>query len=107
MKLETVLYEVADGIATVTLNRPEAMNAWTPQLSDELTMALGAADTDDSVRVIVITGAGKAFCAGADLSGGEDGFRGGEASTYDGPRRSGRHRRGPPRSSRRGQAGHC
>lgn len=87
MDLRTVLYAVADGVATVTLNRPEAMNAWTPQLSDELTMALGAADTDDSVRAIVITGAGKAFCAGADLSGGEEGFRGGEASTYDGPRR--------------------
>lgn len=87
MDLRTVLYAVADGVATVTLNRPEAMNAWTPQLSDELTMALGAADTDDSVRAIVITGAGKAFCAGADLSGGEEGFRGGEAGTYDGPRR--------------------
>lgn len=87
MELQTVLYEVADGIAVVTLNRPEAMNAWTPQLSDELTIAMGMADTDDNVRVIVLTGAGKAFCAGADLSGGEDGFRGGEASSYDGPRR--------------------
>lgn len=87
MNLQTVLYEVADGVAVITLNRPQAMNAWTPQLSDELTMAMGAADTDDSVRAIVVTGAGKAFCAGADLSGGEDGFRGGEASTYDGPRR--------------------
>lgn len=87
MNLQTVLYEVADGVAVITLNRPQAMNAWTPQLSDELTMAMGAADTDDSVRAIIVTGAGKAFCAGADLSGGEDGFRGGEASTYDGPRR--------------------
>ena len=87
MNLQTVLYEVTDRVAVVTLNRPEAMNAWTPQLSDELTIALGAADTDDDVRAIVVTGAGKAFCAGADLSGGEDGFRGGEASTYDGPRR--------------------
>ncbi|MFM1790707.1 MAG: hypothetical protein RLZZ526_1034 [Actinomycetota bacterium] len=87
MNLQTVLYEVNDGVAVITLNRPQAMNAWTPQLSDELTMAMGAADTDDSVRAIVVTGAGKAFCAGADLSGGEEGFRGGEASTYDGPRR--------------------
>jgi len=87
MNLQTVLYEVTDRVAVVTLNRPEAMNAWTPQLSDELTIALGTADTDDDVRAIVVTGAGKAFCAGADLSGGEDGFRGGEASTYDGPRR--------------------
>ena len=87
MNLQTVLYEVTDGVAVITLNRPQAMNAWTPQLSDELTMAFGAADTDDDVRAIVVTGAGKAFCAGADLSGGEEGFRGGEASTYDGPRR--------------------
>ncbi|MEY3587967.1 MAG: hypothetical protein RJA47_563 [Actinomycetota bacterium] len=87
MNLQTVLYEVNDGVAVITLNRPQAMNAWTPQLSDELTMAMGAADTDDSVRAIIVTGAGKAFCAGADLSGGEEGFRGGEASTYDGPRR--------------------
>ena len=87
MELQTVLYGVEDGVATVTLNRPEAMNAWTPQLSDELTIALGAADTDDAVRAIVITGAGRAFCAGADLSGGEEGFRGGGASAYDGPRR--------------------
>ena len=87
MDLRTVLYAVADGVATVTLNRPEAMNAWTPQLSDELTMAMGAADTDDNVRAIVVTGAGRAFCAGADLSGGEDGFLGGQASKYDGPRR--------------------
>ena len=47
MKLETVLYEVSDGVATITLNRPEAMNAWTPQLSDELSLAMGAADADD------------------------------------------------------------
>jgi enoyl-CoA hydratase/carnithine racemase len=87
MNLQTVLYEVNDGVAVITLNRPQAMNAWTPQLSDELTMAMGAADTDESVRAIIVTGAGKAFCAGADLSGGEEGFRGGEASTYDGPRR--------------------
>ena len=87
MELQTVLYSVDEGVALVTLNRPHAMNAWTPQLSDELSIALGAADTDDSVRAIVITGAGKAFCAGADLSGGEEGFRGGAASDHQGPRR--------------------
>ena len=87
MDLKTVLYGVGNGVAVVTLNRPEAMNAWTPQMSDELTIAMGAADTDDSVRAIVVTGAGRAFCAGADLSGGEDGFRGGASSGYDGPRR--------------------
>ena len=51
MNLQTVLYEVVDGVAVVTLNRPEAMNAWTPQLSDELTIAMGMADTDDTVQI--------------------------------------------------------
>lgn len=86
MKLETVLYEVKDGVAVVTLNRPDALNAWTPQLSDELNLSMGAADADDAVRAVVVTGAGRAFCAGADLSGGEDGFRGGSAGEQPGPR---------------------
>ncbi len=86
MDLETVLYSVADGVAVITLNRPEAMNAWTPQLSDELMLACGAADADDSVRAVVITGAGRAFCAGADLSGGESGFVGGGPTANKGPR---------------------
>jgi enoyl-CoA hydratase/carnithine racemase len=76
MTFETVLYDVADGVATVTLNRPEAMNAWTTVLGDELGLALGCAAADDDVRAVVITGAGRAFCAGADLSGG--GFGGTE-----------------------------
>ena len=62
-----ILTERRDGYRIITLNRPEAMNAWTPQLSDELTIAMGMADTDDTVRVIVVTGAGRAFCAGADM----------------------------------------
>jgi len=86
MDFETVLYEVVDGVATVTLNRPQAMNAWTPQLSDELSLAMGAADADDDVRAVVLTGAGKAFCVGADLSDGEEGFRAGEQSNRKGPR---------------------
>lgn len=86
MNLETVIYSVADGVATITLNRPEAMNAWTPQLSDELMLACGAADVDDAVRAVVITGAGRAFCAGADLSGGESGFVGGGPTAHPGPR---------------------
>ena len=56
MDFETVLYEVADGVATITLNRPQAMNAWTPQLSDELSLAMGAADANDDVRAVVLTG---------------------------------------------------
>ena len=86
MNLETVLYQVRDGVATVTLNRPDAMNAWTSQLSDELSLAMGAADADDDVRAVVLTGAGKAFCAGADLSAGESGFLAGGASAQEGPR---------------------
>jgi enoyl-CoA hydratase/carnithine racemase len=86
MDFETVLYEVADGVATITLNRPQAMNAWTPQLSDELSLAMGAADANDDVRAVVLTGAGKAFCVGADLSDGEEGFRAGQQSRREGPR---------------------
>ena len=86
MHLETVLYEVADGVATVTLNRPEAMNAWTAQLADDLQRAMGAADADEAVRAVVVTGAGRAFCAGADLSGGEGGFAPGTRGTQSGPR---------------------
>lgn len=95
MNLETVLYDVSDGVALVTLNRPDAMNAWTPQLSDELSVAMGAADTDDSVRAVVVTGAGKAFCAGADLSGGESGFLGGRPGEDTRPRRMPHHVRKP------------
>lgn len=86
MELETVLYDVTDGVATVTLNRPEAMNAWTAQLADDLGVAMGAADADEEVRAVVVTGAGRAFCAGADLSGGEGGFAPGQRGGHDGPR---------------------
>ena len=65
MNLETVLYDVRDGVATITLNRPDAMNAWTPQLSDELSLAMGAADADDDVRAVVLTGAGNSIRNGA------------------------------------------
>ncbi|HBU75916.1 MAG: crotonase [Acidimicrobiaceae bacterium] len=71
---DVVLYEVSDGIAKITLNRPDQMNAWTGELGDELQARLGEADCDDEVVVVVITGAGKAFCAGADLGDGESGF---------------------------------
>ncbi|MFV0307741.1 MAG: enoyl-CoA hydratase/isomerase family protein [Desertimonas sp.] len=56
-----------DGVATVTLNRPEQMNAWTREMSDQLSDAMEALDADDAVRVIVVTGAGRAFCAGVDI----------------------------------------
>jgi enoyl-CoA hydratase/carnithine racemase len=77
MTYETVLYDVSDGVATVTLNRPERLNAWTSLLGAELGDAMATADADDAVRAVVVTGAGRAFCAGADLSGG--GFGGGDA----------------------------
>jgi len=63
----SLLYEATDGIATITLNRPQALNALLPEMGDELADLVARADGDDSVRVIVLTGAGKAFSAGADL----------------------------------------
>jgi enoyl-CoA hydratase/carnithine racemase len=56
-----------DGVATITLNRPERLNAWTPRMANELRTALYAAADDGDVRVIVVTGAGRGFCAGADM----------------------------------------
>ena len=70
MGFETVLYSVADNIATITLNRPEKMNAWNTALAADLSAALTEARDDDAVRVIIITGAGRAFCAGLDLQTG-------------------------------------
>ncbi len=74
MSWDTVLYEVDGGVATVTLNRPERMNAWNGALARDLSSALNAADADDDVRCLVITGAGRAFCAGADLERGAETF---------------------------------
>lgn len=68
--LETLLYEVTEGIATVTLNRPEKLNAFNTKMRDELIAVFDATDADDAVRVVIITGAGRGFCAGADLSAG-------------------------------------
>jgi len=64
---EDVLYEVRDGIAVVTLNRPEFLNAYTAAMARGLQQAVAAAVADASVRVIVLTGAGRGFCAGADM----------------------------------------
>lgn len=70
MHYEQILYENKNRVALITLNRPDKMNAWTVTMMGELIDALGRAEADDDVRVIVVTGAGKAFCAGADLSSG-------------------------------------
>ena len=71
---ETLLYDVADGIATITLNRPEKLNAFNTQMMVEMIAAFDATDADDAVRVVIVTGAGRAFCAGADLSAGAETF---------------------------------
>jgi 2-(1,2-epoxy-1,2-dihydrophenyl)acetyl-CoA isomerase len=70
LALETVQFEIEDAIARVVLNRPEALNAWTRQLGEDLLAALDQADEDSAVRAIVITGAGRAFSSGADLKAG-------------------------------------
>ena len=69
-----IRYEVADRVATVTLNRPDKLNAFTRVMRDELINAFERADADDAVRAVIVTGAGRAFCAGADLSGGSATF---------------------------------
>ena len=69
MTYETVLYDVADHICTVTLNRPEKLNAWTRQMHFDLKDAMQKAGADPDVRVIILTGAGRGFCAGADMGG--------------------------------------
>jgi enoyl-CoA hydratase/carnithine racemase len=74
MDFETIRYEIADGVLTITLNRPDRLNAWTPTMQRELIEAIDRADADDDVRAIVFTGAGRAFCAGADLEGGGSTF---------------------------------
>ena len=67
MAYEQILYDVAESVATVTLNRPDKLNAWTSQMESEVQEAMLSAAADDDVRVIVLTGAGKGFCAGADI----------------------------------------
>lgn len=67
MAYQEIQYEVADRIAIVTLNRPERLNAWTATMGGEVRSAMKAAATDDAVRAIVLTGAGRGFCAGADI----------------------------------------
>jgi enoyl-CoA hydratase/carnithine racemase len=74
MSFECLLYDVAEHVGTITLNRPAKMNAWNATVAAELSQALQQANSDADVRAVVITGAGRAFCAGADLEGGGDTF---------------------------------
>src|SRR5439155_817820 len=104
VEYKTVLTDEADGVGTVTLNRPEHMNAYTARLGLEMRHAISTFDARDDIRAIVVTGAGRAFCAGADLSGGADTFGGhrpgsGRDGAGLGRRPAGR---GPPRRPRDG-----
>ena len=74
MDFDTIRTELRDGVLTVTLHRPERLNAFTERMLEELLRVLDQADADDAVRVVVFTGAGRAFCAGADLGSGGDTF---------------------------------
>lgn len=64
---ESILYGVEDGVATITLNRPDKLNAYTTEMGDEVYQAFGEARDDDAVRAVILTGAGRGFCAGVDL----------------------------------------
>jgi enoyl-CoA hydratase/carnithine racemase len=87
MEFEQILTQVDEGIMTITLNRPDRLNAWTATMGRELIAAFDLADGDDAVRAVVVTGAGRGFCAGADLAAGGDTFdwrkRGGEGPPRD------------------------
>lgn len=78
MSYEHITLDIADGIATITLNRPDKLNAFTGTMMHEMISAFDRTDADDAVKAVIITGAGRGFCAGADLSSGGDTFsRGG------------------------------
>ena len=74
MEFKTILYKKENQILTITLNRPERLNAFTGQMMDDLITAFDKAGKDDDIRVVVVTGAGRGFCAGADLGAGADTF---------------------------------
>ena len=74
MAFEQIHTELADGVLQITLNRPERLNAWTPTMARELHEAFDQADADDEVRAVIVTGAGRGFCAGADLGAGGETF---------------------------------
>jgi enoyl-CoA hydratase/carnithine racemase len=74
MEFEEIRYDVADRVLTITLDRPDRLNAFTPTMGRELIEAFDRADADDDVRAIIVTGAGRGFCAGADLGAGGSTF---------------------------------
>ena len=91
MAFEDILLDIADGIATITLNRPDKMNAFTGRMMYEIIEALDITDANDDVKVVIFTGAGRAFCAGADLSSGGETFAkgGSDVQTKQGVPRDG------------------
>jgi len=89
MNYEQILYEKAGPVLTLTLNRPDKLNAYTAQMQTEMIHALDAADADDEIRAIIVTGAGRGYCAGADLSGGGNTFNNEAPGRTGGLRRDG------------------
>ena len=84
MEYTQIIYDVADRVATITLNRPDQLNAFTGVMMREMIDAFDQVDADDDVRAVIVTGAGRGFCAGADLSGGGETFsRGGSDEMTD------------------------
>lgn len=91
---ETITLEIEDGVAVITLNRPDKLNAFNTQMMKDLIAAFDATDADDAVRAVIVTGAGRAFCAGADLSAGAQTF---DYDARGGEDRAARMREGVPR----------
>jgi enoyl-CoA hydratase/carnithine racemase len=91
MEFQEIIYDLSDGIATITLNRPDKLNAFTGRMMHEVIAALDMTDADDNVKVVIFTGAGRAFCAGADLSSGGETFAkgGSDVQTKQGVPRDG------------------
>jgi enoyl-CoA hydratase/carnithine racemase len=82
MTFEEIRYEALDGVLTITLDRPDRLNAFTVRMSQELIDAFDRADADDEVRAVVLTGAGRGFCAGADLGAGGTTFAHSEGGAH-------------------------
>jgi enoyl-CoA hydratase/carnithine racemase len=83
MTFTDILFDVSDGIATITLHRPDALNAFTNQMVRDLKVAFDEVDGNDDIRALVMTGSGRAFCAGADLSSGGKTFEKGGSDITD------------------------
>lgn len=83
MDFEEIRLDIDAGVATITLHRPDKMNAFTGRMMHEMMTAFDATDADDNVRAVIVTGSGKAFCAGADLSGGGSTFSRGGSDVVD------------------------